>query len=561
MQRFVLRYLTFIVLLKGTLLHSQQYYFKNYSTESGLPFVQVFCMYQDSKGYLWSGGYGGLSRFDGKQFLNFSQKNGLINHYVNAICEDDSGKIYVGTVEGLSILKGTVIQKNYDSHNGLKEKNINTLCFIKDIGVFIGTKKGLYLLRDQTFSAIQSLENKEIKCLFKKEGVLWVGTSSGLFKYKLGDKSIVKQEGLGNNNINALASCEGKNDMLVGTANGFAQIDAEEQYITNFHTENGLIDENVSSLWCDGPGNIWIGSQGGLLNFDGKQFSFYNIYNENNANHIRCMVKDKEGNLWLGTHSGLYRYRDNTFSTFKEGGIANAVIFQTFRDKKGDLWFCTESGVYKYAQGFFKQFTTRDGLANNNCNAALEDEDGTIWFCTEGGISWYKNGSFRNFTRAEGLGIGGALTVAYKDSRGTIWIGGKDGAAAFRKIKGAYVPTYYKIPSLSQEYGVTAIVEDKKGGLWLGTFLEGLYKFENDAFVYQSKKLSIDKPESFFTLLCDKNNVLYAATLNGLWVYNIETGERQLISEKDGLNSELLYSLKFDKTEENIWIGTNQGIN
>jgi ligand-binding sensor domain-containing protein len=561
MQRFLSRYLTAIFFLKGAFLLSQQYYFKNYSSESGLPFVQVFCMYQDSKGYLWSGGYGGLSRFDGKQFLNFSQKNGLINHYVNAICEDDSGKIYVGTVEGLSILKGTVVRKNYDSKNGLPERNINTLCFIKDNGVFIGTKKGLYLFNGNSFTNIKSFKGKEIKCLLKKEGILWIGTNNGLFRYNLRDKSILKQEGLGNNNINCLASCEGKNDMMVGTANGLAQIDAGDSYITNFHVENGLIDETINSLLCESPDNIWIASSSGLLNFNGKQFSYYNIYNENNANHIRCMVLDKEENLWLGTHSGLYRYRDNAFSTFKEGGIANAVIFQTFRDTKGDLWFCTEAGIYKYSQGFFKLYTTKDGLVNNNCNAALEDDDGTIWFCTVGGISWYKNGTFRNFTPAQGFQISGPLAVAYKDSKGIVWVGGKNGMAAFKKTNGVYTPTYYKIPTLSQEYGVTAFVEDKKGGLWLGTFLEGLYKFENNAFVYQSKKLDIDKPESFFTLLCDKNNTLYAATLNGLWIYNIESGERQLVSEKDGLNSELLYSLKFDKTEENIWIGTNQGIN
>jgi len=56
-------------------LFSQQYYFKSYNVESGLPFAQVSCMHQDNQGYLWSGGYGGLSRFDGKAFLNFNRKN------------------------------------------------------------------------------------------------------------------------------------------------------------------------------------------------------------------------------------------------------------------------------------------------------------------------------------------------------------------------------------------------------------------------------------------------------------------------------------------------------
>jgi len=66
----------FIGYLTGYSYHS---YFRNYSVENGLPFIQVNYIYQDSKGYLWVGGYGGLSKFDGNLFQNFSPKNGLVN--------------------------------------------------------------------------------------------------------------------------------------------------------------------------------------------------------------------------------------------------------------------------------------------------------------------------------------------------------------------------------------------------------------------------------------------------------------------------------------------------
>ncbi len=80
------RLLFAIVLLSNVqFLKAQQYFFKNYSVESGLPFIQVACMYQDQQGYLWSGGYGGLSRFDGKHFVNFGRKNGLPDVNVNTV--------------------------------------------------------------------------------------------------------------------------------------------------------------------------------------------------------------------------------------------------------------------------------------------------------------------------------------------------------------------------------------------------------------------------------------------------------------------------------------------
>ena len=66
-------------------------------------------MFQQKNGYLWSGGYGGLCRFDGKIFLIFNPKNGLIDHNVNAITEDDSGAVFVGTNKGLSIIKNKLM--------------------------------------------------------------------------------------------------------------------------------------------------------------------------------------------------------------------------------------------------------------------------------------------------------------------------------------------------------------------------------------------------------------------------------------------------------------------
>lgn len=559
MHHPITRYLLLLFASASFLLRSQQFHFKNYSVESGLPFVQVYCMYQDSKGYLWSGGYGGLSRFDGKEFINYSPKNGLINHYVNAICEDDSGYIYVGTIEGLSILKIQKIIANFSTKNGLTENCINALCYRKGEGVYIGTTKGLFCFHNGKFEAISGFEKKEIKCLQAMHNVLCVGTNNGLFYYYKNTKTSKQQEGLDNKSINCLSFSVADSTLMIGTMKGFSMIKSDGKTY-NFHEENGLIDENITSIYSEGINNIWIGSASGLLNFNGKEFSFYNIYNENNSNHIRCILKDFEGNLWLGTHTGLFRYRDNAFSTFKEAGIGNAMVFQIFRDKKNELWICSDHGVFRYSQGFFTLLSTKDGLPDNFCDAGLEDEDGTIWLCTNKGLAWYKNGSLKNFTEQQGLKITAPLSVIYKDKQKTIWVGGKNGIAAFRKTNGVYNPTYYILPELTQEYGVTAFVEDNHGSLWLGSSSNGIYKFENEKFVQKNSALNI-KPSSFFTLLSDKYNTLYGATLNGLWIYDQSNNTQKIISEKEGLNSELLYSIKFTDNENGIWIGTNQGIN
>ena len=107
------------------------YYFKNYSVEDGLPFVDVSVIFQDHNGNLWSGGYGGLSRFDGVSFKNYTPKNGLLNHSVTAINEDNQGNLWVGTIEGINKFDGNSF-KIYTNKTGLPSNETNINSFLND---------------------------------------------------------------------------------------------------------------------------------------------------------------------------------------------------------------------------------------------------------------------------------------------------------------------------------------------------------------------------------------------------------------------------------------------
>ncbi len=556
------KYLLLVLVFANSFLRSQQYNFKNYSAESGLPFVQISCMHQDKLGYIWIGGYGGLSRFDGKVFLNYTPKNGLTNQYVNSICSDDSGTIYVATVEGLSIIHNKKVT-NYNSPHIFNNPSLTALCFEKNTGIYIGSSQGVYIFKDNKFSELVNYKGMEIKCLFTtKTGIICVGTTYGLFYYDPFKKTSSKELGLAGEYIDCITECEQTGHILVGTSTGFSKITLMGQWPVNLHVENGLIDDNITSIFCNGPNEFWIGSASGLLKYDGRIFEYYNLYNDNNANHIRCILKDGEENIWVGTHSGIYKYRDNAFSSFdKSTGIGNAFVFKILKDKQGDIWFCTDgNGVFKYSNGFFKNYTTKDGLLTNSAQSATLQDDGSIWFGTGKGFSIFRNNHFENFSGNAGMKVKGPMSVQYVDSKNTLWMGGQNGVEAIKKENGVYKTTFYKIPELLVESGVQSFVEDKDGGLWLGTFLGGLFKLEKDEFIYQNKKRNI-KANSFFTLLCDKNNALYGATLNGLWIYDLKTGTQQYITDKDGFNSEYVYSLYFTDNENTLWAGTNQGIN
>src|SRR5437867_992213 len=103
---FILFLYVFNLLLFTPKVFSQSYYFRNYSVEDGLPFIEASVIYQDHHGNLWSGGYGGLSKFDGLVFTNYTPAEGLLNHLVTAINEDDDGKLWVGTISGINKFDG-----------------------------------------------------------------------------------------------------------------------------------------------------------------------------------------------------------------------------------------------------------------------------------------------------------------------------------------------------------------------------------------------------------------------------------------------------------------------
>jgi len=546
-------------------LLAQQYNFKNYSVESGLPYVQIFAMFQDSKGYLWSGGYGGASKFNGKTFQNYSPKNGLANHYVNAIIEDQFHLITVGTIDGLSVIdkvKGQV--SNYYMKDGLPSNHVTSFCLDPRIGLWTGTKKGLCIWDGKKVIQVPFFNDHNITCLLysEKEGV-FVGTNHGLYLQKNNSKDFLSI--LDSVNVAAISINKAQQKIYVGTNNGLFIYDLAKHKSNVFHISNGLVDEEITSVLCQNNGTVWVGSKSGLISFNGSDFSYYTIGFDNNSNHIRSLLIDYEENLWIGTHSGLYKYRGKGFTVYDRQYISGSpFIYQITRDVNQNLWFGTENnGAFKFSNGFFKNYSVKQGLLDNKVAAILATDDGAVWFGTEKGISILKNEKVENLSFSSSFKQQAPINCFYKDSKNVIWVGGQNGLCAMKKNGNSYIATYYKLPVQTTEkegYAVWSIIEDNKGSIWVGTYLEGVYKLEGETF----KRQAISSPEPMATALdlC-KDNVgnLYAATMNGVMMFNPEKHTYKLVSEKEGLSSELVYAIGITKDNNYLWAGTNQGVN
>lgn len=515
-------------------------------------------MFQDVNGYLWSGGYGGLSRFDGKSFVNYNRKNGLVDHNVNVIAGDGEGVIFVGTNKGLSVFGKDRKFSNYGRNEGLATPYVTALCRGYHHAMYIGTTRGMFMYKDKKIRPVKKLENAVINYLYNPDtSVIFIGTEKGLVIYGHNTFRILDEStGLISNRVNCITRF--LDELAIGTDKGLSFYNLKTGKVTNYTIETGLIDEQISALNNQNNQYLWVGSPSGLLRFTNSKFEYYNIGQDNNSNQVRCVLNDREDNIWVGTHSGLYRYRDNSFSTFERvPGLATSFIFQIFRDRNGELWVTSQnSGIYRETQSYFKHYTIRNGLNTNIIRSGLEDHEGRLIFGTAIDLTRFNNERFETIPLPQKLM--GAFDVVYLDSKNVLWIGGRNGIASLQWKDNRPETKFYPIYTRA-DFAVYGFCEDDNRNLYIGTHRAGLFRLENDSLVNISTPWNLNE-ETFFTLKYAKGNI-FAASLNGLLVLDVNTKKLRRITDTDGLNSELVYSIEFAEDKKALWIGTNQGIN
>ena len=120
------------------------------------------------------------------------------------------------------------------------------------------------------------------------------------------------------------------------------------------------------------------------------------------ATITRSIIQDSAGNIWIAAFDGVFRHDGTTFTNIMEG-VSTSRFFSALEDSVGTLWFGSiGSGVYAYAEGGFRNYTTLDGLLNNEVTSIYEDRGGGIWFGVNGGVSRYDGTTFQNFVLKDG---------------------------------------------------------------------------------------------------------------------------------------------------------------
>jgi len=551
----------------------QQYLFKNFNIEDGLAQSQVRSIFQDSRGYVWIGTLGGgVSKYNGLEFINFNKKDGLGNNNILSINEDRTGHLWFGTYQGACRHDGKNFI-NITTEDGLVHNSIMSILEDHKGNLWFGTGGGISQYDGFTFTNFtekDGLINNTVRVIIEDhEGSLWLGTEGGVCKYD--GKTFtpfVGKDGLSENTVGSILE-DREGNLWFGTDRGVYKYDGKN--FTHLTERDGLCDDTVVSILEDHEGNLWFGTDGGISQYDGFTFTNFTERDGLSSNSVWSMIEDREGNLWIGTYrGGIDKYRKSPFTQFTtKNGLTDNIVRSIVEDKKGNLWFGTyKGGVSEFDGKVFTGLSATDGLVDNFVLTILEDRAGNLWFGTYRGVSKYDGRSFINFTEKDGL-CDNLVRSIIEDKIGNIWFGTDSGGIC--KFDGVSFTNFSTKDGLNDDEIMT-IFEDQRGNIWIGS-RRGINIFNGENFVDFTEKHGLLEEEPVFAIIEDqKGNIWFGVYGEGIVRYtpahqtpekpgeNDESGGSfQAFSSKDGLYDDTVISMSLDE-DGNLWIGTEKGI-
>ena len=371
--------------------------------------------------------------------------------------------------------------------------------------------------------------------------------------------------------------------------------------------ENGLPQNTVQALIQTRDGFVWLGTEMGLVRFDGNGFE---VFDRNSSpalpgNDVRCLQETHDGALWIGTSEGLARWKDGSVTAFttKDGLPANGIraLAET---GDGTLWVWTDGGLAgRKDQERFVDATAATGLGANAITAVTTDGWGTLWVTTrESAVSYwrdrwakpvlqqqfgpafpkdgieffqdFKNGvavatkdtvvalrrSLVLATLTEGKELPGSrIQTIFEDHDGSLWIGTNSGLARWADGKVQLLPVTDPLATAS----VLTLMEDREGNLWVGTETGGLHILRDQRFrtVGAREGLSSDATT---TVVEDGAGTLWIGTngggLNAIHRSGDKAGTATTYSVRDVLLSDVILSLA-PAPNGDLWVGTPDGLN
>ena len=488
----------------------------------------ILCIEEDSNGFIWVGTSFGLNKYDPQKntfktyFLN--KKESFGSNVINVVKEMSNDQIWIGSSRGISIYN----KKTDTFISILGKNNIISIFETKSGSIFIGTKKGLLRLSNKQngnyqFKSVHGTETIWVQDLVESpNGNILIATQKqSVLEYNISKNSVQSYfEGslLNEKNKNVRKLLFDDNDKLwMATYNGLQIANSQKNIIALYNNDDddkSINDNFIKTLFKDNTGVIWVGTYYGGIN----------VWSDFNNNFINITQKKSNSGLSFRVVSSIVNYNNSLFFGTEGGGISilnqntNTIKHITTKNAsalKSDnvkslcvtnddkLWigtFTNGLAIYNLEKNVFEKLPFPKKLLNFLENVGVlsiiqYDNDHILIGTNYKGLVKYNTHKniFKIFdTNSQPTGfISNNIKTIEVDSKNNIWVGTNRGLN--RISSNEEITNHIYKTDLNIKFEINTIFEDYKGVLWVGTFEDGLFKFENNKF--EPVDLYVDKVE------------------------------------------------------------------
>lgn len=500
---------------------SNDWFARAWQSDEGLPDNNVSGIAQTADGFLWVGTVGGLVRFDGTRFDEFSPLNveTVPSRGIRTLLLDKQGALWLSLDRGVVVRAGATSAKALTTADGLP--NAQTLVFAEDaegaIWMAYGSRRNVAYIKDNhvvTLGAAEGVPSGQgwiaadskgqlwlakgghlsvfrkgkfqpvieypqtgfVRVAAAKKGGVWIASASKVWRYREGQELEAAGELPLGCSISAILEDHTGALWLGTSANGlFRRTEAGIESMPSSHRQ-------IECLFEGREGNIWVGTYGGGLNrLRPRAVELVGIEQGLPFESVRSVCQDTSGVMWATTQNGLLTHSDGTNwsvlnqSTNWPGGIPACVA----RDPSGGIWIGTsDRGLVHYQNGEFKSWRGHvNGLATDNVHGILVASNGDLW------LTFYSR--LQHMTNGVATTIGLPPDTRYlralgEDASGNVW-GGTSEGRLFCVRKGVLSDETEGVQGGA--LSIRCIYGTSDGSLWIGYAGGGLGRYKDGKFV------------------------------------------------------------------------------
>lgn len=352
--------------------------------------------------------------------------------------------------------------------------------------------------------------------------------------------------------------------VVVGSAHALDPTRLISQYgHSAWRVRDGDLPAPAYPITQTADGYLWIGTQAGLVRFDGIRFVPLSALTTSQlpGRFVASLVAARDGSLWIGTSGGLSRWANQQLINYPDTSHGVGPMIE---DRSGGLWFAPRAptaalSLCQVSGRDLRCYGKADGIdfpADGCCTGTLvEDPGGNFWISTAVSVIRWKPGSPSASIAVQPKvksGITGTMVLA-PQQRDSLWVGidSRGPGLGLLQITNGVINSPV-VPQLdASALAVQALFVDHHGVLWIGTLDQGVYRIHGD---------SVDHFRAADGLSSDSVYWFYEDREGSLWVSTAEGIDRfrdlrvATFSRREGLSVAEVDSVLASR-DGKIWIG------